>query len=256
MGSHFAPALCGLVAAFQEYCFRKAFHGMRTHHKLLHNSRYVDNRVLLHFPGWRDNYPWTHFTKLDFYEAPILLEEVDDTEILGCTISTTQRTITVRQPKDLVSLRSGLSEDSDLAVISAFRARALLIIRYTFPIPLVFDQLTDLIAIFGLKSVTPCRTTSMHTTHTLEILQTKNSTNSNKHPKVWSSHADDFRRFNQTGTIGLVAQTRKRPALDADTWLGLSQVPHFPTWQGLSQEPHLFSKSCLVLIVLLLDPVS
>ena len=93
------------------------------------------------------------FTKLDFYEAPILLEEVDDTEILGCTISTTQRTITVRQPKDLVSLR--LSEDSDLAVISAFRARALLIIRYTFPIPLIFDQLTDLIAIFGLKSVTP-----------------------------------------------------------------------------------------------------
>ncbi len=94
------------------------------------------------------------FPKLDFYEAPILPEEVDDTEILGCIISTTQRTITVRQPRDLVSLRSGLSEDSDLAVISAFRARALLIIRYTFPIPLIFDQLADLIAIFELKSVT------------------------------------------------------------------------------------------------------
>ena len=154
MGSHFAPALCGLVAAFQEYCFHKSFNGMRTHHKLLHNSRYVDNRVLLHFPGWRDHYPWNLFTKLDFYEAPILLEEVDDTEILGCIISTTQRTITVRQPKDLVSLRSGLSEDSDLAVISAFRARALLIIRYTYPVPLIFDQLTDLIAIFNRKSVT------------------------------------------------------------------------------------------------------
>ena len=98
MGRHFAPALCGLVAAFQEYCFHKAFNGMRTHHKLLHNSRYVDNRVLMHFPGWRETYPWNLFTKLDFYEAPILLEEVDDTEILGCTISTIQRTITVRQP--------------------------------------------------------------------------------------------------------------------------------------------------------------
>ena len=154
MGSHFAPALCGLVAAFQEYCFHKMFNGMRTQHRLLHNSRYVDNRVLLHFTGWREHYPWNLFTKLDFYEAPILLEEVDDTEILGCTISTIQRTITVRQPKDLVSLRSGLSEDSDLAVISAFRARALLIIRYTYPIPLIFDQLTDLIAIFHQKSVT------------------------------------------------------------------------------------------------------
>ncbi len=154
MGSHFAPALCGLVAAFQVYCFHKAFQGMRTHHRLLHNSRYVDNRVLLHFPGWRDSYPWNLFTQLDFYEAPILLEEVDDSEILGCTISTTQRTITVRQPKDLVSLRSGLSEDSDVAVISAFRARALLIIRYTFPVSLIFAQLEDLIAIFEQKFVT------------------------------------------------------------------------------------------------------
>ena len=79
----------------------------RTHHKLLHNSRYVDNRVLLHFPGWREHYPWSLFTKLDFYEAPILVEEVDDTEILGCIISTAQRTITVRQPKDLVSDQTG-----------------------------------------------------------------------------------------------------------------------------------------------------
>ena len=30
MGSHFAPALCGLVAALQEYCFHKAFHGKCT----------------------------------------------------------------------------------------------------------------------------------------------------------------------------------------------------------------------------------
>ena len=73
------------------------------------------------------------FTKRQFY----LLEEVDDSEILGCTISTIQRTITVRQPKDLVSLRSGLSEDPDVARISAFRARALLIIRYAFPASLI-----------------------------------------------------------------------------------------------------------------------
>ncbi len=127
---------------------------MRAHHRLLRNSRYVDNRVLLHFPGWRNYSPWNLFTQLDFYEAPILLEEVDDSEILGCTISTIQRTITVRQPQDLVSLRSGLSQDSDIAVVSAFRARALLIIRYTFPVSLIFDQLEDLLAIFEQKYVT------------------------------------------------------------------------------------------------------
>ena len=191
MGSHFAPALCGLVAAFQEYCFHKAFQGMRTHHRLLHNSRYVDNRVLLHFPGWRDSYPWNLFTQLDFYEAPILLEEVDDSEILGCTISTIQRTITVRQPKDLVSLRSGLSEDSDVAVISAFRARALLIIRYTFPVSLIFDQLEDLIAIFEQKFVTSKQLSC--TRRTLwKILQTKSTTNSTQPTTMWTSHENTF----------------------------------------------------------------
>ena len=188
MGSHFAPALCGLVAAFQEYCFHKSFNGMRTHHKLLHNSRYVDNRVLLHFPGWRDHYPWNLFTKLDFYEAPI--EEVDDTEILGCIISTAQRTITVRQPKDLVSLRSGLSEDSDLAVISAFRARALLIIRYTYPVPLIFDQLTDLIAIFNRKSVTTEQLKC--TQRTLWKFQTAHTAYQTEPSEIRTSHAESL----------------------------------------------------------------
>ena len=60
MGSQFAPALCGLVAAFQENCFHKAFHqGMITFNRDLHNSRYVDNRALLHFPGWRRCQPGT-----------------------------------------------------------------------------------------------------------------------------------------------------------------------------------------------------
>ena len=100
MGSHFAPALWGLVAAFQEYCFHRALQGMGTQRRLLDNSRYVDNRVLLLFPGWRQLPPWDLFTRLDF--LPILLEEVDDSEILGCQISTSQRSITVRQPFDLV----------------------------------------------------------------------------------------------------------------------------------------------------------
>ena len=153
MGSQFAPALCGLVAAFQEYCFFKAFQGMKTFHRLLHNTRYVDNRIMMDFPGWRQHSPWDLFTALDFYNPPILLEEVDDSEILGCIISTDQRTITIRQPLDLVTLRSGNSQDSDVALLSAFRARALLIIRYVFPITLIIPQLEDLVAIFARKQI-------------------------------------------------------------------------------------------------------
>ena len=153
MGSQFAPALCGLVAAFQEYCFFKAFTGMRTFHRLLHNTRYVDNRIMMDFPGWRQHPPWDLFTALDFYNPPTLLEEVNDSEILGCHISTEQRTITIRQPLDLVTLRSGNSQDSDIALLSAFRARALLIIRYVFPPNLIVPQLEDLMAIFAHKNI-------------------------------------------------------------------------------------------------------
>jgi len=148
MGSQFAPALCGLVAAFQEYRFFKAFQGMKTVNRLLRNSRYVDNRIMMHFPDWRQHQPWDTFTRLDFYNPPILLEEVDDSEILGCHISTEQRSITIRQPLDLVTLRSGHSQDSDTAILSAFRARFLLIIRYAYPTTLIIPQIEDLLAIF------------------------------------------------------------------------------------------------------------
>ena len=94
--------------------------GMKTFNRLLHNSRYVDNRIMMHFPEWRQHQPWDTFTRLDFYNPPILLEEVDDSEILGCHISTEQRSITIRQLLDLVTLRSGLSLSSSLRNFAGF----------------------------------------------------------------------------------------------------------------------------------------
>lgn len=171
MGSRFAPALCGLVAAFQEYGFFKAFEGMRAVHRLLHNTRYVDNRIMMDFPGWRQHSHEDMFTQLDFYNPPILLEEVDDSEILGCNISTEQRTITIRQPAELVTLRSGNSQDSDIALLSAFRARALLIIRYVFPITLIVAQLEDLDCHFCQEERRQ-RTVDSHHQNNPEILET------------------------------------------------------------------------------------
>lgn len=71
---------------------------MKTFHRLLRNSR------------WRLQQPWDIFTRLDFYNPTILLEEVDDSEILGCHISTEQRSITIRQPLDLVILTQPFSQ--------------------------------------------------------------------------------------------------------------------------------------------------
>ena len=112
MGSHFAPALCGLVAACQEYCFQKAFRDLINSHNLLLNARYVDNRAMVGMPFWRDSYHWNSFTREDFYGRPILLEEVVDPVLLGCHIDLDQRTCTVRLDNDLTRYRSGLTEGS------------------------------------------------------------------------------------------------------------------------------------------------
>ncbi len=62
--------------------------------------------------GWRQYGPWNLFTRLDFND-PFFIHGMQH------LISIIQCTITVRQPTDLVSLRSAWSLDSDVAVISA-----------------------------------------------------------------------------------------------------------------------------------------
>ena len=147
MGSHFAPALCGLVAACQEYCFQKAFRDLINSHNLLLNARYVDNRAMVGMPFWRDSYHWNSFAREDFYGRPILLEEVVDPVLLGCHIDLNQRTCTVRLDNDLTRYRSGLTEGSRQPLRSALTARIWRILRYTFPPHLILPQEQDLVAI-------------------------------------------------------------------------------------------------------------
>ena len=123
MGSHFAPALCGLVAACQEHIFSKTFEDMIAANRLLCNTRYVDNRAMMGFGSWRCSPIWSVFTHAEFYGAPILLEEVSDPILLGVHVDTDQRTTTVRFHHDMSHYRSSISQGSDLALSSAFAAR-------------------------------------------------------------------------------------------------------------------------------------
>ena len=85
MGSQFAPALCGLDENFQS---------------TLAQSHYDALPRLANAPTMG------HLHQTWLLQSSILLEEVDDSEILGCHISTEQRSITIRQPLDLATLRS------------------------------------------------------------------------------------------------------------------------------------------------------
>lgn len=64
----------------------------------LNTSIANEDRTQRIFRGRFRQGPWDIFTRLDFYEHPILLEEADDSEILGRNISVEQTSITIRQP--------------------------------------------------------------------------------------------------------------------------------------------------------------
>ena len=151
MGSHFAPALCGLVAACQEHIFSKTFKDMIAANRLLCNTRYVDNRAMMGFGSWLCSPIWSVFTHAEFYGAPILLEEVSDPILLGVHVDTDQRTTTVRFHHDMSHYRSSISQGSDLALSSAFAARLLMVLRYTHPKSLVIPQIQDL-CVIALRS--------------------------------------------------------------------------------------------------------
>ena len=156
MGSHFAPALCGLVAVLQEYFFTSAFQCGLRDSRLWLNLRYVDNRVMLGVEKFQSFQPWNTWCDLAFYEPPIWLEPVSDSQILGCTVSVLQRALTVQLSHDMGCYRSGLSEGTLTGVSAAFRARALLILRQTRPIHLQLPQLQDLCMI-GLRTYVPAQ---------------------------------------------------------------------------------------------------
>ena len=66
MGSQFAPALCRLVAACQEYIFTKTFEDLISANRLLCNARYVDNRAMIGIGSWRKAPVWSTFTHVEF----------------------------------------------------------------------------------------------------------------------------------------------------------------------------------------------
>ena len=68
---------------------------------------------------------------LEFYGAPILLEDVPEEKFLGTICSVTQGTITTLQPADATMLRPSKSAGNREPVLSGFSARTRTIIRLT-----------------------------------------------------------------------------------------------------------------------------
>ena len=87
MGSALAPVSCTLVASATEFLW---LHDALLNIGLHTAVRYADNRAFHFHTGIRRN-PWTQLLlNLEFYGAPILLEDVPEEKFLGTICSVTQ----------------------------------------------------------------------------------------------------------------------------------------------------------------------
>ena len=133
MGSALAPVLCTLAASTTEYIWLRSFRVFVHNIGLSTAMRYADNRAFLFHSGILRN-PWSRLLlNLEFYGAPILLEDVLEETFLGTTCSVVQGAITVVQPADTTLIRTLQSVGRREHVLAGFSARTLTIIRLTDP---------------------------------------------------------------------------------------------------------------------------
>ena len=76
-----------------------------------------------------------------FYGRPLDMKYVTDETLLGFVLSTSQRTITFRQPPHLTLIRSNRTAGSPDMALAGFFTRGILICRLTRPRDLIFPQL-------------------------------------------------------------------------------------------------------------------
>ena len=104
----------------------------------------MDNRALMYVEKTHRPLPVQLFCHEHFYGDDLMLENVSDEPLLGFRIDELQRTITARIPEHSSQFRSRASANAIRFALSGFRARALLIARFTRPRRLIVPQLQDL----------------------------------------------------------------------------------------------------------------
>ena len=141
MGSPLAPALCSAVALFREDCFLRSFptSSWRYATGSALRARYVDNVFFIGSTHMLHTDSFKAIAQPFFYGRPLDMKYVTDETLLGFVLSTSQRTITFRQPPHLTLIRSNRTAGSPDMALAGFFTRGILICRY-----LIFPQLIDL----------------------------------------------------------------------------------------------------------------
>ena len=144
IGSQTAPSICNYTVAFEEYVWQHTYHIVNRSDTLI--QRYVDNRLAIIPKTVAQQTGYQHFLTLDFYQPPVQLLRVEDTNYVGFDIFLQQREIRYIMPKESWQFRSPMSAGSDNTLYSGFRSRIHIILRGVFPRTMVrptIQKLTD-----------------------------------------------------------------------------------------------------------------
>ena len=131
MGSQIAPALCSMVATFEEYIWKTSY--ATIHFQSIFMTRYVDNRIIIAPPHVFQQPGMQQFASLDFYIPPICLEQVGSNIVLGFTVEIPQGEISYIVPDQNWQYRSPKSASSQTVILSGLVARLHIIARCSYP---------------------------------------------------------------------------------------------------------------------------
>ena len=144
MGSQLAPALCSTIATLMENQWQRIIRPTQTVEPMAMYSRYVDNRIMVLTEHQHRSHVHQAFRRLDWYRPPLLLEDVEDNKILGFECFAEARQLRMALPTSMGKIRCSDSACSTHLMLSGFRSRAELILRFARPRKLWQEQLHDL----------------------------------------------------------------------------------------------------------------
>ena len=146
IGSQCSPPICAVVVAHAEYIWIRSYN-ITTESSILF-IRYVDNRLvclprrLALLPEYR------RLLSLEFYGAPIILEECGSDDILGFVLNLPTRTCTFKFPTQSYQFPSTMNACTTGRLLSGFQSRIHLIIRRTWPRTAIRPSLAALIKLY------------------------------------------------------------------------------------------------------------
>ena len=147
IGSQCSPPICAIVVAHTEYVWIRSYN-ISTKSAILF-IRYVDNRLVC-LPKRLASLPeFRRLLSLEFYGAPILLEECGSEDILGFELNLPNRTCKYKFPSQSYQFPSTLTACSVSRLLSGFQSRVHLIIRRTWPRHAVKPSLYALIKLYA-----------------------------------------------------------------------------------------------------------